>query len=135
MKVCKVCKVGKACDAFTSGKGVCKACRSSAQAKVSKDQRTRRRIDQYAAERENFLNTVVKSKRTVFLTPAEFQRLNDNPKCEFIHLKDFPSPLQEWYRRDYAEDMKKGFIKDIVKMNLMCDPGPGFKSYTRYLLY
>jgi hypothetical protein len=134
MKVCKVCNVEKDCESFTSGKAVCKVCRSAAQAQKSKKTREQNRIDRYAAEREKFMNTVVASKRQLFLTPEEFMRLSESRKCEFIHLKDFPSPLREWYRRDYAEDLKKGFIKDIVEMNLMCEHQPGCKSYIRYLI-
>ena len=47
----------------------------------------------------------------------------ENPRCNFMHLKDFPSPLKEWYRRDYAEDFRKGFIMDIVEMEFLNENG------------
>ena len=128
MKVCKTCLVEKEDSAFTAKRGVCKVCRSAVQAQVSQEQRRAR----YAEERDIFLNTVVRSSPRLFLTPREYQRLAANPKCKFIHLKDFPSPLREWYERVYARDLKKGLIKDIVEMEF--SKGAGIQIYTRFLI-
>ena len=81
---------------------------------------------------KNFYETIVKKQRSLFLTSEQYEQFAVHPRCEFLHLKDFPSPFREQVAKFHDHDLRYGNILDV--MQLIIHAKIGYKCFMRYLL-
>ena len=77
---------------------------------------------------------MVKQRRKLFLTSEQYQQFAAHPRCKFLHLKDWPSPLREIAAKTHEHDLKYCNILDVMDLEVYEENGKLAKVFFRYLL-
>ena len=73
-------------------------------------------------------------KRSLFLTSEQYLQFAAHPRCEFLHLKDFPSPYREMVAKTHEHNLRYGNILDVMDLEECDEKGRLSKVFFRFLL-